>query len=250
MELFYSDNVIDRESLVLGEEEARHCVTVLRHRPGDVINVTDGAGTMYEAEILSSDSRKVTARITCAHHSWHSHPYRLTMAVCPTKNNERFEWFVEKSVEIGVDRIVPVIGDRSERKVYKTDRARKIALSAAKQSLKAVLPEIGDPVSVRDFISSSDSAIKLIACCFENEGQPRRSLESALADFDGAHCGTVPDIAVLIGPEGDFSRDEAAMAIEKGFIPLHLGESRLRTETAALVSVAEIYGHYSEAVLK
>ncbi len=175
---------------------------------------------------------------------WGTHPYNLTLAVCPTKNNERFEWFVEKAVELGVDRIVPLIGDHSERKVYKTERAKRIALSAAKQSLKAAVPEIAEPVSVRDFIralsdsGTATSGLRLIAYCFEGE-RPRISIKEALATVSGSSLAQ-PDITVLIGPEGDFSPEEATLALEAGFLPIHLGSSRLRTETAALAAVAAV----------
>ena len=141
------------------------------------------------------------------------------MAVCPTKNNERFEWFVEKAVEMGVEVISPVIGERSERKVYKTERTARIALSATKQSLKAALPSIEEPLSVMEFIKASDPrSLRLIACCFEDEAHPRRSIAEALRGWDGA-----ADYTVLIGPEGDFSPAELQVAIEAGFIPVHLG---------------------------
>ena len=168
---------------------------------------------------------------------WGSHPYRLTVACCPTKNNERFEWFVEKATEVGVDRIVPVIGERSERKVYKTDRAARIALSATKQSLKARIPVIDEPLSVRSFIDScKDSpAVKLIAYCFEDENHPRRSIKDALSG---------KEIVILIGPEGDFSPEEARHALDAGFIPVHLGSSRLRTETAAVTAAEAVYFHF------
>lgn len=234
MEIFYSDN-ISGGLCFLGEEEAVHCIRVLRHRRGERINVIDGLGTMYECTLEDDGPKHCSARIEKEHPRWNAHDYRLTMAVCPTKNNERFEWFVEKATEVGVDVITPVIGEHSERKVYKCERARKIALSAAKQSLKALIPSIEEPTSVRDFIlSAKDSdAKKLIAYCFEDEKMPRTSIVEALGDSS--------EIIVLIGPEGDFSSEEAALAIECGFVPIHLGSSRLRTETAALTAVEAVY---------
>lgn len=234
MEIFYSDNIACG-NCTLDPEEAQHCIKVLRHRKGDQICIIDGCGTMYECELTCCDARCCSAKVLRSFPLWHSHPYSLTMAVCPTKNNERFEWFVEKATEVGVDVIAPVIGEHSERKVYKCDRARKIALSAAKQSLKALLPRIEEPVSVRDFILSvSDSpAKKLIAYCFEDEKMPRTSIVEAL--------GNSSDVIVLIGPEGDFSTEEARLALENGFVPVHLGSSRLRTETAALTAVEAVY---------
>ena len=190
--------------------------------------------------------------------NWGSHPYNLHMAVCPTKNNDRYEWFVEKACEIGLDEVSPVIGEHSERRVFKTARIEKILVSAAKQSLKGAVPVVNEPISVKDFIrtfhtdsvssnslednascnSASESTLKLIAYCFEDETVPRRSIKEVLQTYEGH------DIVVLIGPEGDFSHEEAELAIANGFIPVHLGDSRLRTETAALTAVAAAYFRY------
>ena len=183
------------------------------------------------------------AEVLEAFPGWGGHPYRLTVACCPTKNNDRFEWFVEKATEIGVDRIVPTIGERSERKVYKTDRALRIALSATKQSLKARIPEIAEPVSVKDFICHSEPAeqakesLKLIAYCFEGDTK-RISIQEALKAYEGK------DVTIQIGPEGDFSPEEARLAVEHGYIPVHLGASRLRTETAAVLAATAVYLSY------
>ena len=235
MELFHSKD-IESGRVVLSEEEAAHCVKVLRHRCGDVICVMDGKGTMLRCRIDEASPKAVAATVLESFEGWGGHPYRLTLGVCPTKNNDRFEWFVEKAVEMGVDRIVPLIGERSERKVYKTDRAVRVALSAAKQSLKAAVPEISEAVPVAEFISkcTGSNALKLIAYCFEGE-VPRVSVKSALDSFPGN------EIVVLIGPEGDFSPAEAGAAVEAGFVPVHLGASRLRTETAAVVAAAAVY---------
>ncbi|MGM9741052.1 MAG: RsmE family RNA methyltransferase, partial [Candidatus Cryptobacteroides sp.] len=185
MEIFWTDR-IEAGLCFLGEEESAHCVRVLRHKEGDNVNVIDGAGTMYECVLAQASPKAAVARIEKANPGWGSHPYRLEMAVCPTKNIDRYEWFVEKATEIGVDRFVPVIGDHSERKVIKTERLRRIVLSAAKQSLKAAVPEIAEPVTVREFIAATagSTALKLIACCFEDENHPRTSVMKALADTD------------------------------------------------------------------
>ena len=236
MEIFWTDR-IEAGLCLLGEEESGHCVRVLRHREGDNVCVIDGAGTMYECVLSQASPKAAVARIEKANPGWGSHPYRLEMAVCPTKNIDRYEWFVEKATEVGADRFVPVIGEHSERKVLKTERLRRIVLSAAKQSLKAAVPEIAEPLTVKEFIASvADSpALKMIACCFEDESHPRTSVMQALSDTDRR------EYIVLIGPEGDFSREEVRLAIEAGFIPVHLGESRLRTETAALAAVFAAY---------
>ena len=293
MKLFYSYSVEDGLCR-LDADESGHCVRVLRHRAGDEIAVIDGVGTLYRCRLVDPSPKGALAQILSSEPGFGAHPYHLTLACCPTKNNERFEWFVEKATEIGVDRIVPVIGDRSERKVYKTERAARIALSATKQSLKARIPEIAEPVSVREFIAagrrslpdvcgnyfssqapknqfpptvrrpeSSSSPLKLIAYCFEDESHPRISIKEALAayrsesschsersegicvpSFHGSSVESLPEIIVLIGPEGDFSPEEAALALEAGYVPVHLGASRLRTETAAITAAEAVYLHF------
>ena len=236
MELFYAYDA-DGRFCRLDSDESGHCVRVLRHRAGDEIHVIDGLGTMCRCRLTDDNPKGAEAEVLEAFPGWGGHPYRLTVACCPTKNNDRFEWFVEKATEVGVDRIVPTIGERSERKVYKTDRALRIALSATKQSLKARIPEIADPVSVKDFICHSKPGLKLIAYCFEGDTK-RISIQEALRGYDGK------DVTVLIGPEGDFSPEEARLAVEHGFVPVHLGASRLRTETAAVLAATAVYLHF------
>lgn len=234
MEIFYTRS-IEGGRCILDPEESAHCVKVLRHREGDAISVIDGEGTFYDCILEDASPKGASARIERVQPCWGAHDYNLTMAVCPTKNIDRYEWFAEKVTEIGVDRIVPVIGDRSERKVLKTERLKKILLSATKQSLKGAIPAIDEPLSVKDFIlGNRDShALKLIAYCFEEEEAPRRSINEVLGGND--------EVIILIGPEGDFSREEAHLALDAGFIPVHLGESRLRTETAALTAATAVY---------
>lgn len=237
MEIFYARETGGGMAF-LDPEESVHCVRVLRHRAGDEITVVDGEGTMMRCRLSDDSPKGASAEILERNEGWGGHPYSLTMAVCPTKNNDRFEWFVEKATEVGVDAVVPVIGDRSERRVFKTERSRKIALAAMKQSLKAQLPGIREPVSVKDFITGSQSALKLICYCFEGETQ-RMSIEDVLREVpEGA------DITIMIGPEGDFSPEEAVLAMENGFIPVHLGPSRLRTETAAVTAATAVYLHF------
>ena len=278
MELFFSRN-IEGGICRLDHDESGHCIKVLRHRCGDEISVIDGCGTLYRCRITSDSHKGVEAMVLDSVPDWGGHPYRLHMAVCPTKNNDRYEWFAEKACEIGLDEISPVIGEHSERRVFKTARIEKILVSAAKQSLKGAVPVVNEPVSVKEFIEGwrgedcrglSDLAmtgegarnvadgkteterlmestkekdattgpLKLIAYCFEDERVPRRSIKEVLGAYQGS------EIVVLIGPEGDFSREEAELAIECGFIPVHLGDSRLRTETAALTAVAAAYFRY------
>ncbi len=263
MEIFYSKD-IDGTTIRLNPEESAHCVKVLRHREGDEIAVMDGAGTLLWCRLDDASPKEAVATVVRREPGFGGHPYRLTLAVCPTKNMDRYEWMAEKATEFGVDAIVPVIGERSERKVCKTERLERIVLSAAKQSLKAAVPVVAQPLSVMDFIASFASGasapvsgaasvsgsgalplggasadggepLKLIAYCFEGE---KLSIREAL------EASSQRDVVVLIGPEGDFSPREVAAAMKAGFKPVHLGASRLRTETAALASAAALYYKY------
>ena len=239
MELFYSQD-IEGGIARLNQDESGHCIKVLRHKCGDEISVIDGCGTIYKCRITSDSHKGVEAIILESQNDWGGHPYNLHLAVCPTKNNDRYEWFAEKACEIGFDILSPIIGDHSERKILKTPRVEKILVSAAKQSLKAAIPVVNEPVSVKEFIKSSaeSEGLKMIAYCFDDERVPRRSIREVLEGYEGNQ------ITVMIGPEGDFSKEEAEMALATGFIPVHLGQSRLRTETAALTAAAAVYFHW------
>lgn len=243
MELFFSRD-IDGSICRLDQDESGHCIKVLRHRSGDEISVIDGCGTLYRCRITADSPKGVEAMVLSSEEGCGSHPYRLHLAVCPTKNNDRYEWFAEKACEIGFDELSPVIGEHSERRVLKTARVEKVLVSAAKQSLKAKIPTVNEPVSVKEFIRAhgtgnpSDGVLRLIAYCFEDDSVPRRSIKEILDGYDGS------EIIVMIGPEGDFSRAEAELALANGFIPVHLGASRLRTETAALTAASAAYFRY------
>ena len=241
MELFFSRD-IEGGICRLDHDESGHCIKVLRHRYGDEIYVIDGCGTLYRCRITSDSHKGVEAMVLETTADWGGHPYRLHLAVCPTKNNDRFEWFAEKACEIGFDVLSPIIGEHSERKILKTARVEKILVSAAKQSLKAAVPVVNEPVSVKEFIQSTADTgqLKLIAYCFEDENVPRRSIKEVLDSYEGQ------DVVVMIGPEGDFSQEEAVLALETGFIPVHLGASRLRTETAAVTAAAAAYFRYMQ----
>ena len=236
MELFYSQD-IEGGTCRLDHDESGHCIKVLRHRVGDEISVIDGRGTLYKCRIVSDSHKEVVAQVIDSVQDWGGHPYRLHMAVCPTTNNDRFEWFAEKACEMGFDELSPIIGDHSERRILKTQRVEKILVSASKQSLKAAVPVVNEPVSVKEFIAAnaSNDSLKLIAYCFDDERVPRRSIKEVLAGYEGT------DVTVMIGPEGDFSHEEAELALNAGFIPVHLGASRLRTETAAIAAAAAAY---------
>ena len=236
MELFYSQD-IEGGICRLDHDESGPCIRVLRHRAGDEISVIDGRGTLHKCRITSDSHKGVEAVVVESVSDWGSHPYKLHLAVCPTKNNDRFEWFAEKACEMGFDELSPVIGDHSERRVLKTARVEKILVSAAKQSLKAAVPVVNEPVSVKEFIAANaaKNGLKMIAYCFDDERVPRRSIKDVLNGYDGT------DVTVMIGPEGDFSHEEAELALQAGFIPVHLGASRLRTETAAIAAAAAVY---------
>lgn len=253
MVIFYSNN-IEGGICHLDKNDSAHCVRVLRHVSGDTIHVIDGEGTLYECILEEASAKNATAKISKSYENWGSHPYELIMAVCPTKNNDRFEWFIEKSTELGIDKIVPVIGEHSERRVYKTERGMKIAISASKQSLKGKIPVIAEPESVSEFIEeikistsqatstsnktpATEKTLLLIAHCHE-DGEEKIAITKALHDFDGKR------VVIMIGPEGDFSKKEVEEALEAGFIPIHLGPSRLRTETAAITGAESVYLNY------
>ena len=369
MELFYTQNICGN-ICTLDEQESLHCTRVLRHKVGDIINVIDGYGSLLSCKILSGNKNSTELEILEKQENFGAHNYHLTMAVCPTKNIDRYEWFLEKATEMGLDRVVPVIGEHSERKIVKSDRCNKILLSAAKQSLKGAVPVFEECCSVKEFIesfsaeSSADAAadaaadasavpnttagdsdiatgdsdfaygdsetasdvsnissgdtndasdisnifsgasktLKLIAYCGEatklsvkeavkdflkslDNGETgvyvagtvedgitanyvkriRNSVDGCLRtvgavlsdksmfsaesqqsagfqqDKDSLRTTEAPRIAILIGPEGDFSPQEVELAMQNGFIPVHLGKSRLRTETAAVVACCEVY---------
>jgi 16S rRNA (uracil1498-N3)-methyltransferase len=208
------------------KEESRHIIKVLRNKIGDVLHITNGRGDLFEARLTQMTPKQCLARVEESTKEAPA-PYRLHMAVAPTKNNDRFEWFLEKATEIGIHTITPIFCDHSERKVIKPERYEKILESAMKQSLRTYKPILAPAISFSEFITQtgSDSAVKCIAHC---EDRPRKSLQQLLAPAKAT--------LLLIGPEGDFSHNEIALAIENGFSEITLGTSRLRTETAAIVA--------------
>ena len=237
MELFYSTE-IENGLCILTEEESRHCAKVLRHTVGDTIKVINGSGALYTCRIIEC-GKKVVCNVEHMEENFGAHKYHLTMAVCPTKNIDRYEWFLEKATEMGVDTIVPVIGEHSERRIIKPERLEKILVSAAKQSLKGAIPTLHEAISVKEFIkdAASTPGVKLIAYCGEKEKVTLGwAVKQAISEYPDK-----PTLTILIGPEGDFSPAEVDAAIAAGFKPLTLGDSRLRTETAAVASVAGVY---------
>ncbi len=231
MQLFYCKDITPNAFCTLDAEESRHAVRVLRLREGDELNVTDGRGNLYRCRIVTSDDRACVIEAAEQEFSVLHSPFSIHLAVAPTKNPSRMEWLVEKAVEIGVGEITLLNCDHSERTFLKTDRLEKLAVSAMKQSLHTLLPEIHPAVSLRDWLNSQfsivNSQLKFIAHC--EADKPRTPLATALTPGK--------DAVVLIGPEGDFSPEEIALALDCGFQPVSLGPSRLRTETAALYAV-------------
>lgn len=226
MYLFYCPDIETKQTL--SEEESAHCVRVLRYSAGDEILITDGRGTTYTARITNPHPKHCDFEIISSEKQEPHHAFHLHIAIAPTKNIERMEWAIEKCVEIGVDEITPLLCRFSERKQLRTDRLEKIILSAAKQSLTPYLPVLHELTPYDEFISCQQSAVssqKFIAHCYKDE---KRLLRDEIERSR--------DVLVLIGPEGDFSEQEVADALALGFVPVSLGNSRLRTETAAVVA--------------
>ena len=221
-------------TLALPEEESRHCVRVLRLVEGDEIEVVDGTGTLYRCRIAMAHNKhcgvEIISQQACPPH-WGS---KIMVAVAPTKNLDRIEWMAEKCAEMGIDRITPLLCRHSERKVLKTERLHKILVAAMKQSLKAQLPQLDELTPIEDLIAEGSDAQRFIAYC--DESLPRENRKSLAQVYDPTR-----DALVLIGPEGDFDPQEVSSALEAGFVPVTLGESRLRTETAALMAVATMH---------
>lgn len=226
MQLFYTTHIDDQMAFLAGEE-AKHCVQVLRHRVGDEINLMDGLGGNYLASIIEANKNKVSLRILSQDQTYSNRKAKLHLAVAPTKNISRFEWFLEKATEIGIDEITPILSQRSERKVVKPIRLEKIILAAAKQSKNTILPRLNPLIKLGAFFKKEreNSLQKFIAHC--EEDNEVHLMEKYKAD---------QDVIILIGPEGDFSPIEIKNSFENGYAPISLGASRLRTETAAMVA--------------
>jgi len=230
MHLFYTPDISPlAPEYALNEEESKHCISVLRLKSGDEVQLIDGKGGFYEAIILTANYRKTILKVSSVINEYQKRNHYLHIAIAPTKNIERFEWFLEKSSEIGIDEITPVICQRSERKEVKTERLNKIITSAIKQSVKAYHPVLNGPVSFNDLIKKPFSGQKFIAHC---ENRDKTNLRSELSIY-GKYM-------VLIGPEGDFTSTEINDALAIGFTAITLGESRLRTETAGLEACFEV----------
>lgn len=228
MHIFYTPDLTS-DLYNLSEEESKHCIKVLRLQKGSTVQLVDGKGGFYDAVIADPHPKRTSLKIVKAQHNYGKRNHYLHIAVAPTKNIERIEWFLEKATEIGIDEITPLICERSERKDLKTDRLNKVITSAVKQSIKAFHPKLNEPVRFKDFIGSVSNTQKFIAHCIDGE-------KFALKDKIELNS----DYLVMIGPEGDFSPLEVRQALAADFMQIALGTSRLRTETAALEACFEI----------
>lgn len=229
MRLFYNPDITEATiEIFFQKEESKHIVKVLRKKNGDILHITNGYGWLFTAKITHADIKNCIAIITNKEKQ-PKKPYHVHLAVAPTKMNDRYEWFLEKATEIGINTITPIICDNSERKTIKTDRFEKILQAAMKQTLSCYMPKLHNAISYKEFIGQSFSGQKFIAHCEETN---KKSLKAEIIPNK--------DITILIGPEGDFSVKEIEMAINNSFIPVTLGNTRLRTETAAIVACHSI----------
>lgn len=224
MHIFYTPEISGR-TFLLDETESKHCVRVLRLINGDEITLVDGSGGYYTAEVADANPKRCAVNIIRSEFQFGLRNFNVHIAIAPTKNIERIEWFLEKATEIGINRVTPLLCRYSERKEIKSERLEKVMISAMKQSLKAYLPQLDEMTKFTDFILHPFSGQKFIAHC---EEQKRELLKNLVKPGE--------NYLVLIGPEGDFSPEEIEMALNAGFKPVSLGESRLRTETAGVVA--------------
>jgi len=229
MQLFYNPNISQKDaSFVFDKDESKHIIKVLRKKESDILFVTNGLGFLFKTEIALASDSKCTVNILSFEKQEPS-KLHLHLAVAPTKMNERYEWFLEKATEIGIQEITPIICENSERKVIKNDRFQKIIESAMKQSLHYYIPKLNEPISLKEFILKDYSGQKFIAHC---EDTDKKTLKGELKSKE--------NVTLLIGPEGDFSTKEIQLALQNNYIPVSLGKTRLRTETAAVVACHSI----------
>jgi 16S rRNA (uracil1498-N3)-methyltransferase len=227
MDFFFS-NDIDNQIIILDNDESRHCIKVMRHKVGDLIKIVDGLGNLYSGNLVSFDRNSCTIQINDKTENYKKRNQHIHIGISPIKNQDRLEWFIEKSVEIGIDEITLIDCDRTLRKKIKIDRLNKIAITAMKQSLKAYIPKINDVISVNDFIMYNQNSSKFI-CHLDNDD--RRDVFYYKDDIK-----KYKNVSILIGPEGDFSASEIELAVDNDFLCVTLGNSRLRTETAGIVA--------------
>lgn len=231
MQLFFNPNITkETEQIIFEKEESRHIVRVLRKKEGDILHITNGKGFLFSVKISIASDKKCLALVVKKEEKPNNRSYYLHVVIAPTKNNDRLEWFLEKATEIGIDEITPIIADNSERKIVKIERLSKIIQSAMKQSLQFTLPKLNEPIKFSDFIKQKFTEEIFIAHCEENT---EKKFLKNIANKNSKYT-------VLIGPEGDFSSKEIRESLNSNFIPISLGENRLRTETAGLNVVQNI----------
>ncbi len=228
MQLFYN-KFIEGRNITLSRDESNHCVRVMRLSTDDIIYITNGKGTLCKSRITKPDKNACETEIIEAIDVPPERDCSLHIAISPTKSIERFEWFLEKATEIGTDRIIPLLCKNSERRTFNEERLKRVIIAAMKQSLKSWLPEITPFVSFENLVKKKFIGNKFIATANEPHGNNLGSLYQKGSD-----------IIILIGPEGDFQKDEVKLAQNNGFIPVSLGKSRLRTETAGLVACCDV----------
>ncbi|KJF43826.1 16S rRNA (uracil(1498)-N(3))-methyltransferase [Draconibacterium sediminis] len=224
MQLFYVPTISGAE-VILDETESKHAVRVLRLKEGDEIELVDGKGGFYKARIQNANPKKCQLSIIESQTEFGKKDFHLHIAIAPTKNIDRTEWFLEKCTEIGIDEVTPLLSEHSERKVIKPERLEKILVSAMKQSVKAYLPKLNELTKLSDLLTQATETKKFIAHC--NEGE-KPHLKNVVKPGE--------EVLILIGPEGDFSPEEVELALENGFEAISLGNARLRTETAGVVA--------------
>ena len=224
MQLFYVPNISGAE-VILDETESKHAIRVLRLSEGTQIQLIDGNGGFYEAKIIDPNPKKCKLSITQSNLNFGKRNFRIHIAIAPTKNIDRFEWFLEKCTEIGIDEITPLLTKHSERKIIKPERLEKILVAAMKQSLKAYLPKLNALTQFKELITKTKVKNKYIAHCYKGNATHLKNLTKKSEDT-----------LILIGPEGDFSLKEIQLANENGFEEISLGSSRLRTETAGVIA--------------
>jgi len=230
MHIFYAPD-ISGSSYTLDERESKHSIRVLRMTRGTQVRLIDGKGNLFEGLIDNPDQSRCSIKITGLINDFEKRSYRLHIAISPLKNPERFEWFIEKCVEIGIDEISPLICRNTEKTGIKTERINNIIVSAMKQSVKPLRPVLNDPCSLDSFTSRDLKGKRLIAHC--NNTFERKAISECYSRGD--------DAVILIGPEGDFSAEEISSALSSGFNSIHLGQSRLRTETAGITACHSVY---------
>lgn len=228
MQLFFAPDFTP-PLYTLSEEESKHAVRVLRLSEGDRLHLTDGRGNLYTCLVKEAHAKRCVVEAVEHQSEFEKRPYRLTMAVAPTKNIDRFEWFLEKATEVGVDRIIPIESAHSERHTFKRDRGEKVVTAAVKQSLKAYHPILEELTPFVEVVRMPFAGEKLIAHCEESLSVEGKGYLPHL-------ISPGQELLILIGPEGDFSSEEVRLALESGFREITLGSQRLRTETAAVVA--------------